>query len=124
MDVEGSLLVAVDTFDRLIGERVVAGVKIDVEGAERQVLVGASHALAEGRIGLLQIEWNHTARENFGESREPVAELLATHGYALFRPGPGGALRPSSEEEGTDMFAARPETVTQLLDRSAVGGRP
>jgi FkbM family methyltransferase len=124
MDDQGSLEVQVDTFDRLIGDRVVAGVKIDVEGAERQVLAGARRALSEGRIGLLQIEWNHTARENFGESREPVAELLASHGYALFRPGPAGALRPSSGAEGSDMFAARPETITQLVDRTAVGEQP
>ena len=64
MDEAGALVVQVDTFDRLIGDRAVAGVKIDVEGAERHVLAGASRALSEGRIGLLQVGVEpHGARE-------------------------------------------------------------
>src|SRR5262245_20763454 len=42
--------VEVTTIDRLVGERSVDGIKVDVEGAERLVLIGASRALSEHRV--------------------------------------------------------------------------
>ncbi len=118
---DGGIAVRGDAYDHLIGDRSVAGIKIDVEGAERQVLLGASQALAEGRIGLLQLEWNETSRENFGESRDQVSELLQLHGYRLFRPQLDGLLHESDASEGRDMFAARPDRIGHLLAPSPTG---
>lgn len=80
------------TIDAIVGTRNVAGIKIDVEGAERLVLEGASAALAEKRIECLQIEWNDASVSLLGESREPVERLLRSHGYELFVLDPLGNL--------------------------------
>jgi len=95
------------TLDQVIGHRQVAGVKIDTEGAERLVLMGATGALTEQRIGLLQLEWNYASMKVLGETRRPVAEMLVSAGYRLMRPNLQGQLvHPvTSYEFGRDVFA-------------------
>ncbi|MEY2566610.1 MAG: hypothetical protein QOE35_1139 [Actinomycetota bacterium] len=103
---DGAVKVWATTLDELIGDDDVAGVKIDVEGAELEVLQGAERALAEQRIGALQLEWNETSVEMSGQDRSPVASLLASHGYRLFVPDESGALFPvDGEGFGPDLFA-------------------
>lgn len=103
----GPMRVRATTLDALVGDRSVAGVKIDVEGFERLVLQGAQGALAEQRIRLIQIEWNHCSLDALNESREPVAQLLRTSGYGLFRPDMCGHLLPAADTGfGEDIFAA------------------
>jgi FkbM family methyltransferase len=98
--------VEVSTLDAIVGERAVAGVKIDVEGAERLVLEGASRALGEQRVGLLQLEWNDCSQSLLGETRAPVVALLREHGYALCRPDARGDLVPADGAAyGADLFA-------------------
>jgi hypothetical protein len=97
------------TLDSLIGDRRVAGMKIDVEGFEIDVLRGAVRALAGRRIGLIQIEWNEMSALALGTDRRPVAELLAAHGYRLYRPDAACRLIPDTDQGfGADVFA-RPE---------------
>jgi FkbM family methyltransferase len=111
-----SVEVSASTYDDVLGRRVAAGVKIDVEGAERLVLQGAENALARGDIGLLQIEWNELSQRTLGESREPIRSLLAQHGYDLYRPTANGELRPLADNERPhDIFAARPESIRAIL---------
>ena len=100
----------VDTLDNVLRGRYAAGVKIDVEGAERLVLEGAEQALSQGRIGVLQLEWNGMSERILGEPRSRAADILLRHGYTFARPGPDGVLhavdpwRPSPE----DIFAFAP----------------
>jgi FkbM family methyltransferase len=101
----GPLTVRAMTLDELLGDHRAAGVKIDVEGAERLVLEGSASALADQRIGCLQLEWNACSEERLGETRTPVAELLARHGYDLFRPDRAGCLHPTDGAYGSDVFA-------------------
>lgn len=100
------LAVAVQTLDEVLGDGSAAGVKIDVEGAERLVLEGGRRALSQRRIALLQLEWNNAAERNFGESRTGLVALLEASGYELCRPNEDGTLLPAeSTDEGADMFA-------------------
>ncbi|HET9444492.1 MAG TPA: FkbM family methyltransferase, partial [Acidimicrobiales bacterium] len=99
-------VVAVDTLDAVLGDRVAAGVKVDVEGAEALVLAGATRALSERRIKVLQLEWNECSADLLGQDRAPVAELLRGHGYRLYRPDRTGALVAVSDAGyGPDVFA-------------------
>jgi hypothetical protein len=94
------------TVDTLIGDRRVTGMKVDVEGFEIDVLRGAARALADHRIGLIQLEWNRMSTVSLGADRTPVAELLADYGYRLYRPDPAGRLVPVAEPGfGADVFA-------------------
>jgi hypothetical protein len=87
----------------------VTGMKVDVEGFEIDVLRGAARALAEHRIGLIQIEWNQASTFAVGTDRRPIAELLADHGYRLFRPDEAGRLTSVTDPGfGADVFA-RPD---------------
>jgi FkbM family methyltransferase len=98
--------VPVRTLDEIIRGRHVAGVKVDVEGAERLVLAGGERALSEQRIRILQLEWNRQSELTLGEDRKPVAEILRRHGYVLTRPDSDGRLLPA-EPVGycADLFA-------------------
>jgi FkbM family methyltransferase len=101
------------TLDAALGGQVVHGLKVDVEGAERLVLEGASSALAEHRIKLLQLEW--TAAEvhaTLHEDRSPAADLLRDHGYGFYRPDRRQAHLhkiTGPVPTGTDVFASAEE---------------
>lgn len=95
--------VPVTTLDSVIGERTVAGLKLDVEGAEFLALQGGARALSEHRIRLIQIEWNHCSLHVVGEDRRPLAELLLGHGYKLFR------FREDGSEVELDDYSFGPD---------------
>lgn len=98
--------VEVKTLDDVLGDRFAAGVKIDVEGAEALVVAGAGRALAEHRIGLIQIEWTEASLSLLGQDRTLIAKSLGAHGYELLRPDADGVLVPISNWGfGTDVFA-------------------
>ena len=61
------------TIDSVIGDRTVAGMKIDVEGFEIEVLRGCERALSDKRIRLIQLEWNEMSRRL---SAQTAAQLL------------------------------------------------
>jgi FkbM family methyltransferase len=98
----------VTTLDEVLGDRTADGVKIDVEGAERLVLEGARSALSEGRLRVIQLEYNDMSRVNYGESRAALRDLLAGYGYQFFRPNYDGELHPATRVGGgggRDVFA-------------------
>jgi FkbM family methyltransferase len=104
---DGPVVTELVTVDSLVGDRRVTGMKVDVEGFEIDVLRGAARALAEHRIGLIQIEWNEMSAFAVGTDRRPVAELLADHGYRLYRPDAAGCLIPVADPGfGADVFAS------------------
>jgi FkbM family methyltransferase len=106
LDPDGPVETRLVTIDSLIGGRNVAGMKVDVEGSEIDVLQGCARALSERRIGLIQLEWNAVPHRVLGAGRRPVADLLARHGYRLFRPDAHGCLVPVADPGfGADVFA-------------------
>jgi len=104
---DGPVVTELVTIDALIGDRRVTGMKVDVEGFEIDVLRGCARALAERRIGLIQLEWNEMSTVSLGADRSPVAELLADYGYRLYRPDMTGRLVPIANPGfGADVFAS------------------
>jgi hypothetical protein len=78
----------------------------DAEGFEVDVLAECVQALAEHRIELIQLERNACSRTAVGADRQPIADLLARHGYRLDRPGRLGKLLPIADSSsGPDVFA-------------------
>ena len=113
-ELERAIEVSAMPLDDILGERRVAGVKIDVEGAERLVMAGAERALSEQRIGLIQLEWSELqVRTTLAEGRDPVADLLRNAGYQIYRPDSSGSLHPLEgriETGRRDVFAAPART--------------
>jgi FkbM family methyltransferase len=106
LDDNGTVEIEIVTIDSVIGDQTVAGMKIDVEGFELDVLHGCARALRERRIKTIQLEWNATSQEAMGTDRQPVARLLLENGYHLYRPNLSGALIPvDGHEFGDDIFA-------------------
>jgi FkbM family methyltransferase len=98
--------VPVRTLDSLLGERVIDGLKVDVEGAELLVLKGARQLLSQHRVHLIQLEWNQKSARLLGEDRTSTAALLESHGYELLRPDTLGNLVPLADLNfGSDVFA-------------------
>jgi FkbM family methyltransferase len=96
------------TIDSLIGSRTVAGMKVDVEGFEIDVLHGCERALSEHRVRLLQLEWNATSMQAVGTDRSPVASLLAKFGYSLYYACRDGRLVPLDDLRYRPDVFARP----------------
>ncbi len=106
VDPEGAVEARMVTMDSVVGDRVVAGMKVDVEGFEIEVLRGCERMLSEGRVRLIQLEWNQTSLKAVGTDRRPVADLLARYGYGLFRPDRSATLMPVHDVGfGPDIFA-------------------
>lgn len=106
IDSSGDIEVEMVTIDLIIGAAEIAGMKIDVEGFEIDVLRGCVRSLREQRIGLMQLEWNSTSERAVGTNRGPVAELLNECGYGLYRPDSSGNLVPITDHDfGDDVFA-------------------
>lgn len=98
--------VEVRTLDEVLGDRVAAGVKVDVEGAEPLVVRGAIRAFTEHRIKLIQFEWNPYSKIRFGEERRETAAFLESLGYEFFRPGDHGGIIPlQTPGPAWDVFA-------------------
>jgi FkbM family methyltransferase len=113
IDPTGAVEVDQVTLDSLIGDRRVAGLKVDVEGFELDIMKGATRALAEHRIDLMQLEWvtvvdwASVSLDYSGTSRKPLVDLLATYDYELLYVVDDGRLsRAQPFGELSDVFAA------------------
>lgn len=101
----GSREIVTITLDELLGNRS-AWVKVDVEGAERRVLEGATNALSSKRIRGMQLEWNRAADVFYAESRQLVLDIIAQHGYRLYEAQANGTMRPiETPKPDSELFA-------------------
>lgn len=112
-ELDGGVEIEVTTLDDVLGDRVANGVKIDVEGAERFVLEGAKKALSQGRIRAIQLEYNNCAEKYYGETRDPLRDMLKDYGYHFWQPDKEGVLQSTDPGSGgrlhPDVFAILPE---------------
>jgi FkbM family methyltransferase len=108
--------VSLDTYQSGIGRNVDL-VKIDVEGAEEKVLLGARRLLAlpDPSAPMLVLEVSGRNYERFGTTPAHVFGLLHDYGYALHRLDRDGSLRPlgpPAEVRGTiDVVAVKGRVV-------------
>ena len=81
------------------------------QAAEPEAPSARAGRFTDGRIALIQLEWNDASLAASGTDRAPVADLLTKFGYELLRPSNDGALTAVWDEESQrDVFAARPGT--------------
>lgn len=102
-------------------------IKIDVEGAERLVLEGASRTLCSADAPAILFEVNEELARSLGSTTADVKKLLAANGYELFRLDGGRlvAVDLDQQEEPGDLFAFQPHHYVRfprLLEIGA-GGR-
>ncbi len=87
-----SIAVEVKRIDDIVPrEREIALIKIDVEGAEEEVLRGAAETLSRCRP-LVALEHGASAVRNYGTSHGTIHRLLAGYGLALFDMDGNGPL--------------------------------
>ncbi len=82
----GSITVRATTVAELCTERSISRVdvcKIDVEGAELDVIHGMAPLLQRGAVSLLQIEVNRPLWARSGRAPRDLVELLHEYGYSL-----------------------------------------
>lgn len=73
----------IDTEWRALGSPPVSVIKIDVEGAEGQVLDGAGELLRAQRPALL-IEWHEPYLRRFGTAPDQLLTIARANGYRVF----------------------------------------
>jgi FkbM family methyltransferase len=106
--------ISIDDYCATHGVCRVDCVKIDVEGAESQVLVGMRRVLEKNGPIVLLIEASLTTSAACGASVQTMAEWLVAMGFELFLIAAQGYLRPLKSAipgNGEMIWAARP-TVT------------
>lgn len=89
--------VSIDDYCATHGVEAIDLLKVDVEGAEIDVLRGASRMLSEGRVRCVLFEVSEVMLEGMGVSGADVFSLLRRHGYALHAFGADGALVPAGD---------------------------
>lgn len=86
------------------GVETIDLLKVDVEGAELQVLVGARRMLVEKRVRLLTFEFGQTTFD-MGNSPDDIEAYLKEVGYELRNLVEGEPVFPGRESVRTALFA-------------------
>jgi len=102
-EVERVPLVTLDSFSSERGLEFLDFVKIDTEGNDYRVLLGARELLAAHRIGMVQFEYNHRWIPARAYLRDAF-ELLQAHGYAVGKVTPSGVERYSRWDPELEGF--------------------
>jgi FkbM family methyltransferase len=98
--------------------RQIDFMKIDVEGAETEVLMGGSDFFRHEKRPILHIEFNEARHKAFGRSLEDLARVLMDFGYQLFRLTDRGATEfwlNSSEPSPFNVLAVSNNEATGLM---------
>ncbi len=77
--------ISIDEYCAVMGMARIDFMKIDVEGAEIEVLKGCSRFLCDDSRPTIHIEFNLGRQELFGRSLRELADLLEGYGYTLLR---------------------------------------
>jgi FkbM family methyltransferase len=110
--IERVAAITLDRYCEMAGVTQIDLLKIDVEGAELQVLMGAKRLLAEQRIRCLTFEFGQTTFD-MGNTPETIEELLEGNDYTIRNLVAGDPLFPGRESARTAKFAMHVATVTR-----------
>lgn len=107
--------VPVRTMDDLVGSDVPLLIKIDVEGHERSVLLGASRTLADPRLLAVVMETNGSgARYGIGDAE--LISLMRGHGFSAYGYDPfEHRLVAASSADGNTIFVRERAAVEARL---------
>jgi FkbM family methyltransferase len=107
--------VNVSTLDTEVGDLRPSVVKIDVEGAERDLFEGARAVLSEARP-LVIFEHVAAAAELYGASSGEIWDLLSQQGYEIFSVTGDGPFTREAFAANTDIvnWLARPGSTNHL----------
>ncbi|MCA1615554.1 MAG: FkbM family methyltransferase [Acidobacteria bacterium] len=103
----GTEEVAATTVDDYCGRRGIGRIdllKIDVEGAELQVMLGARRMLGAGRVGCVTFEFGQTTFDA-GNRPEQIEDYLNGLGYRIGNVVSGDAVFPGRAGVGTAGFS-------------------
>jgi FkbM family methyltransferase len=92
----------------------VRGMKIDVEGAEMLVLLGATDMLTKQAVDIIQLEWNTTSTDHFSIDRNEITTFLDSFGYKLRVANDLGDLVVVPPEWHGEVFALNNRSLTEL----------
>lgn len=109
--------VPVRTLDDLVGSDVPLLIKIDVEGHERSVLLGASRTLADLRLLAVVMEANGSGAR-YGISDDEVVSLMQVHGFTTYAYDPflRRLVDASQVDDNTVFVRGRAEVEERLRD--------
>ena len=111
---EPAVEVAVRTLDDLVGVTVPTLIKIDVEGYERPVLMGAARTLADSRLLAVVMETNGSGAR-YGVADDELTTFMAHHGFAPYTYDPF--------ERRLVVPVSRGSNTIFIRDTEAVAGR-
>ena len=93
-----------EILERARAPRYLHYVSLDVEGAEYQVLKGASKMLAIKQIKCIVFEFGKTTFD-MGNRPNDFVNFLASHGYKIENVIKGSAIFPGGEDVSKAMFS-------------------
>jgi FkbM family methyltransferase len=113
-----SIEVPVRTLDDLVGSDVPVLIKIDVEGHERSVILGARRTLADLRVLAVVMETNGSGAR-YGIRDAELVSLMRGHGFTAYGYDPfDRRLVDASHTEGNTVFV-RERTVVEARLRDS-----
>lgn len=98
--------VPVETLDNFVKDQAISKIdflKIDTEGSELNVLMGAQQSLAQGRIRQIQFEYGGTYKDAKITLRQ-VYTLLRKNGFKIFRIASDKLIPISSWNEALENY--------------------
>ncbi len=127
VDAVSSVEVAAQTLDGSFSVPI-RFLKLDVEGAEEHVLIGASKLLDAHKIDFVTCEINEPALARFGSSQMHVRKFMHVKGYSTFILSEDGALPEQVPPEAllsiptlnTNILFSTPELVKETWNGYAV----
>lgn len=93
----------IDHYLKIHGVSRVSLMKLDIEGAEPQALRGATELLCQEDAPDIICEINPFLLHQAGSSSRVVKQIIADHGYRLYKITSAGLVRLNAETEETSM---------------------